>query len=300
MSIEASRRPRFLGLAPDAMSAALLLCGMATSLGAASLGMRPRGTSEDAMLSAYERASWQISPEGGGLSSVLYLGHLLGPMLVLGALVHARARHREQHELDSVSTETDALPPAAGEDAPRTLHRISIVLPRTDALAILERARTTPSEAHRAIDALAEAIERAGELEHLDRVLDASEDASVVVRERACLERSVAAAAGIGAELASYRELETVPPSLAGDHAILSWVLVTQLELDPMLDLPARGRTHAWLTELIPLRPEETVLVDAFVTPRTMGADPKALARGLGLEPLRGRTTASGARAKAA
>ncbi|MFN7697229.1 MAG: hypothetical protein ACK5U8_05000, partial [Deltaproteobacteria bacterium] len=61
------------------MSAALLVIGVATSLGAASLGSRVRGTADDAMLSAYERASWQISAEGGGLSSVLYLGHLLGP-----------------------------------------------------------------------------------------------------------------------------------------------------------------------------------------------------------------------------
>ncbi len=299
MSIEASRRPRFLGLAPDAVSAALFVCGLATSLGTASLGVRPRGTSEDATLSAYQRASWQISAEGGGLSSVLYLGHLLGPMLVLGALVHARARHRELYDVEEATEDTGALPPATPCDAPRTLHRISLVLPRADALAILEEARTAPDKAHRAVGVMARAIERAGEIEHVDRVVTEGDDTSVVERERASLERRIASSAGIGAEAAGYRELETVPPALAGDHAILSWVLLTQTELDPMLDLPARGRAHEWLTGLIPLRPEETVLVDAFVTPRTMGADAKALADGLGLEALRGRASVTG-RAKAA
>jgi hypothetical protein len=40
-----ARIARKLGLAPDGMSVALFLVGVAVSLGAASLGLRPRGTS---------------------------------------------------------------------------------------------------------------------------------------------------------------------------------------------------------------------------------------------------------------
>jgi hypothetical protein len=93
---------------------------------------------------------------------------------------------------------------------------------------------------------------------------------------------------GLGGALASYRDAEAVPPALAGDHAIVSWILVTQSELDPLLDVPTRGETNRWLASLVPLRPEETLAVDAFITPRNCGADPKVLARALSLEPLRG------------
>lgn len=289
MSIRASRRSRFLGLAPSAVSAALFLSGVAISLGTASLGLRPRGTSEDAMLSAYERASWQISAEGGGLSSVLYVGHLLGPMLALASLVHARARHRE---LDEMVEDELALEPLPDAEVTRTAHRISLVLPRAEALRIAEAIRAHAERPHRAVPALSEALERVGALEHVDRVLDAG-DESVVAREQRRLERRVGASAGVGVELASYRELEAVPPALAGEHAILSWVLVTQTPVDPLLDVPSHGRAHDWLTELIPIRPEETVLVDAFVTPRTIGASESALARALALEPLRGRAKAA-------
>jgi hypothetical protein len=286
MSIRAARRSRLLGLAPDAVSAALFLVGLATSLGAASLGLRPRGTADDATLSAYERASWQISAEGGGLSSVLYVGHLLGPMLMLASLVHARTRHREQLETHE-DTEPDTLGSTAGLDGPRTLRRISIVVPREDALALHDALRIAPAHAHDAIGPLARAIERASELEHVEQVIESVSDEMAIEHERIALERRLVTT-GLGGALAGYRDAEAVPPALAGDHVIVSWILVTQSELDPLVDLPTRGQTSRWLASLVPLRPEETLAVDAFVTPRNCGADPKALARALSLEPLRG------------
>jgi hypothetical protein len=286
MSIRAARRSRLFGLAPDAVSAALFLVGLATSLGTASLGVRPRGTADDATMSAYERASWQISAEGGGLSSVLYLGHLLGPMLMLASLVHARTRFREQLETSDASGEDDALPMAPRLDGSRTLRRISIVVPRDEALALLEAIHTAPRNAHDAVGPLARAIERASELEHVDHVLEGVSDELAIEHERLAVERRLVTT-GLGA-LASYRDAEAVPPALAGDHAIVSWILVTRSELDPLLDVPTRGETSRWLASLVPLRPEETLAVDAFVTPRNCGADPKALARALSLEPLRG------------
>lgn len=287
MSIRAARRSRLLGLAPDAVSAALFLVGLATSLGTASLGVRPRGTADDATLSAYERASWQISAEGGGLSSVLYLGHLLGPMLMLASLVHARTRFREQEETNETSGEDDALAAATRLDGPRTLRRISIVVPREQALALAEALRTTPAHAHDAVGPLAQAIERACELEHVDHVLDGISDELAIEHERLAVERRLVSA-GLGGALAGYRDTEAVPPALAGDHAIVSWIVITQSELDPLVDVPTRGETSRWLASLVPLRPEETLAVDAFITPRNRGADPKALARALSLEPVRG------------
>lgn len=298
MSIGAARRSRLLGLAPDAVSAALFLVGLATSLGAASLGVRPRGTADDATLSAYERASWQISAEGGGLSSVLYVGHLLGPMLMLASLVHARTRYREQLETSEASGE-DAVGPAPSLNGPRTLRRISIVVPREQALALAEAIRTSPRHAHDAVGPLARAIEAAGELEHVDHVLESISDELAIEHERVAVQRRLVSA-GLGGALVGYRDAEAVPPALAGEHAIVSWILVTQSELDPLLDVPTRGQTSGWLASLVPLRPEETLAVDAFVTPRNSGAAAEVLGRTLSLEPLRGGTrSASRSLAKA-
>ncbi|MFO0711507.1 MAG: hypothetical protein U0353_16770 [Sandaracinus sp.] len=284
-----------IGLAPDAISAALFVVGLATSLGAASLGVRSRASTDEAVLSAYARASWQVSSDGGGLSSVLYLGHLLGPMLLLASLVHARSRHREQLDTARLTDDDDALAPTTRDDAPRTLRRISLVVPHAQALELAETLRTAPAHAHRAIAPLSKAIERSGEIEHVEHVL-AADDEHALEREERSLERRLVSV-GLGGALAGYRERESVPSALAGDHAILSWVIVTRSDLDPLVDVPTRGRTADWLTELVPLRPEETVLVDAFVTPRTLGVDAATLCRVLSAEPLR---EPSGARARQA
>jgi hypothetical protein len=288
MSSRAVRRSRLIPFSPDASSAALLVIGVATSLGAASLGSRVRGTADDAMLSAYERASWQISAEGGGLSSVLYLGHLLGPMFMLASLVHARTRYREQLEASEGLEEGDGVDATASADAPRTLRRISFLVPRSEALTLAETLRTAPSSAHDAVGPLARAIERAGLLEHVDLVIDAVSDEVAIERERVALSHRLVTA-GLGGAVAGYRDAEAVPPALAGEHAIVSWVLVTRSGLDPLLDVPARGETALWLASLVPLRPEETLAVDAFVTPRTAGVHADALSRALSLEPLRGK-----------
>lgn len=302
MSIPASRSSRSpddgaprsagrIGLAPDALSVALILVGIATSLGAASIGGGPGRTeqarTDEARLSAYERASWERSAEGGGLTSLLSFGHLLGPMLVLAGVFHARARHRELTESLRTESEDESLLLGSDADQPCTLRRLSIVVPRAEADTLLARLALRPEHAHRALSPLSSAIERAGALEHVELVIDGdSHDA--LERERHALEQRLCGE-GLGSGLAGYRDVESVPAVLAGEHVIVSWVLVTRAARDPLLDVPTHGRTADWLGELLPARPEATVALEAFVTPRHCGADARVLARVLSLDPLRGR-----------
>ncbi len=281
-----------LGLAPDRISASLVCLGLLAMLGAASLELGRTRTSEDEALSPYGRASWGGSGESAGLASVLYVGHLVGPMLLLAALAHARLRQREQAEALGAHEEEVLLPPPTADDAPRTLRRLSVILPRAEAHALHAELRHEPAHAHRAIPALARAIARAGHLEHVDHVLGQTTDRAAIDLERLQLERRV-----LGAPTATYRDVERPSLGPTGDHAVLSFVLVTRTDLDPLVDVPEWRALDAWLAEMFPLRPEETIALDAFVTPRDSGVDVSTLSSVLELERLRGE---SPARARAA
>lgn len=282
-----------LGLAPDRVSAALAAAGVIATLSAGSLELSRGRTAEEDSLNPYARASWRADGEGG-LASVLYVGHLAGPMLLLAALVHARLRQRELTEPLHTQDEEALLPPPTADDAPRTLRRISVVLPREEAEALASELRHEPAHAHRAIPVLCRAITRSGRLEHVDHVLGAASDEAALELERAVVARRV-----LGAPTATYREIERASAGPAGDHAILSFVLVTRTDLDPLVDVPAWRTLEHWLSEMFPLRPEETLALDAFVLPRGAGADAETLAVALDLEPLRGEHP-SRARARAA
>jgi len=225
---------------------------------------------------------------------VLYVGHLAGPMLLLAALVHARLRQREQAEALGAHDDEVLLPPCTTDDAPRTLRRISVVLPRAEAHALRGELEHEPAHAHRAIPALARAIAHAGHLEHIDHVLGATTDQAALDLERLLLERRM-----LGAPTATYREVERPSLGPAGDHAVLSFVIVTRTDRDPLVDVPDWRALDAWLAEIIPLRPEETIAIDAFVTPRDSGVDLSTLSSVLELERLRGESPAR-SRARAA
>jgi hypothetical protein len=278
MTRAVSRRPPLL--APSAVSAALLVAGVLVTAGSLwPTGSRP---TPEAVLNPYQLASWAGSDDGrSGLASLLYLGRILGPMLVFAALAHARLGARELEELSAnASPELDALPLATEGT---TLRRISLVLPRERARRLEDALTAEPAHAHRVLPALAEAMREAGRIEHVERAVpgEGPELATALEGERRALARRIEPEAAAG-----YREGERATTAADGDHCVVSWVIVTRTDLDPWVDVPSAAQAARWLEELVPLRPEDTLALAAFVTPQGRGLDEATLASRLDLEPL--------------
>jgi uncharacterized membrane protein YidH (DUF202 family) len=266
-------------LAPSRTSLALLGGGLALTV----LAFWPAAPRQDADGSAvrnpYQLPSWESASAERGLASMLSFGRVLGPMLLFAAIAHARQTARDEDEL--AREPTDETPSPLRTDA-TTLRRISFVLPRARASALERTLASEPIHAHRALPSLAEAIREAGHLEHVERAVPGAHDAGLALaHERRAIDARIDPHAH-----ASYRGLDRAETEADGGHAVVSWVIVTRTDLDPWIDVPRAEHVARWVEELVPLRPEDTLALDVFVTPRVRGADEAVLRASLDLEPL--------------
>jgi hypothetical protein len=274
----ASLRPLRAWLSPSRTSLALLGGGLALSLLAFWPTEPVEATEPGAVRNPYQLPSWEGGGERG-LASMLSLGRLLGPMLLFAAVAHARQAARDEDEL-AREPEGELLEPSRADAV--TLRRISFVLARPRAVAVERALAAEPAHAHRVLAALAEAICEAAHIEHVERAVPPELGPSAALeRERRLVEQRIDPQAH-----ASYRGLEAHEGDASGAYAVVSWVIVTRTDLDPWIDVPSTAQAARWVEQLVPLRPEDTLALDVFVTPRTRGLDEASLRASLDLEPL--------------
>lgn len=266
-------------LRPSRASLALLAGGLALSVLSFWPTTPESASDEGTVRNPYRLPSWESAGGERGLASTLSLGRVLGPMLLFAAFAHARQAARDEDEL--AREPSDEMPSLAPADA-TTLRRISFVLPRARAVALERALSSEPPYAHRTLPVLAEAIREAGHIEHVERAIRDADDASfALARERRAVEGRVDPHTH-----ASYRGLDRAESDDEGGHTVVSWVIVTRTDLDPWIDVPRAEHVARWVEALVPLRPEDTLAFDVFVTPRNRGTDEAALRASLDLEPL--------------